>query len=577
MEGRKPHISGYKKKIVDDFVKLIKEYPIIGAVNMENLPAPQLQVMRGQLRGTVVIRMTRRRLIKIAIEQAKAEKKGIEELEKHLKGMPALLFSKENPFKLYKTLKKSKSSAPAKAGQAAPRDIVIQAGPTPFAPGPVIGELGAMGIKTAVEGGKIAIQEDTVVVKEGGEIKANVAGMLTRLGIKPMEIGLDLVAVYEDGTIYTKDVLDIDEDKFLAQLQDANRWAFNLAVEAGYFTKDTVELLVPKAFNEAKALALEANIMADAVAEELIAKAEAQGKSLKDEIKYEEKIGKVEEAPKEEKKPEEKPAEAPKEEPKPEEKKEEAPKEEVKEEPKVEEKKEEVKEEEPKPEPKEEKKEPEPVKEEPKTEEKKPEEPKIEETPKEEPKPESKEEKKEPEVPKVEEKKEVREEPEPKKEEVPKPEPQKKLEQIETKEDIKTRAQELKEKLEKARQAVKSQAKEEVKVEKKEIPKVEVKPIVEDRSQNTEIITNVPKSRVGVEKKEEEIGKVENLFRELQKKGTLRDIQQSKSVNLGEKPKEPLTPQQIIEKGIEKMKQKKEEDVPSAYELMKKKMREKRI
>ncbi len=392
VEAKKPHISGYKKKVVDEFVKLIKEYPIIGAVNMENLPAPQLQVMRGQLRDTVVIRMTKRRLIKIAIEQAKAEKKGIEELEKHLQGMPALLFSKENPFKLYKTLKKSKSSAPAKAGQTAPRDIIVPAGPTPFAPGPVIGELGAMGIKTAVEGGKIAIQEDTVVVKEGEEIKANVAGMLTRLGIKPMEIGLDLVAVYEDGTIYTKDVLDIDEEQLLVQLQDANRWAFNLAVEAGYFTKDTINMLVPKAFNEAKALALEANIMADAVAEELVAKAEVQGKSLKDEIKYEEKVGKVEEKPKEEEK---KPAEAPKEE------KKEEPKEEVKEEPKVEEKKEEVKEE-----------------------------PKKEEKPKEEPKPEPKEEKKEPEVPKEEPKPEpVKEEPKPEPAPQPKPKEEPKVEE----------------------------------------------------------------------------------------------------------------------------------------------------
>lgn len=445
---RKPHVSGYKKKVVEDFVKLIKEYPIIGAVNMENLPAPQLQVMRGNLRGKVVMRMTKRRLIKIAIEQAKAEKKGIEELEKHLKGMPALLFSKENPFSLYKTLKKSKSSAPAKAGQTAPRDIVIPAGPTPFAPGPVIGELGAMGVKTSVEGGKIAVQEDVVVVKEGEEIKANVAGMLTRLDIKPMEIGLDLVAVYEDGTIYTRDILDIDEDAFLAQLQDAHRWSFNLAVEAGYFTKDTIELLVPKAFNEAKALALEANIMADAVAEELVAKAEAQGKALKDEIKYEEKVGKVEDKKEE---PEKK--EAPKEEAKPE------------------------------------------VKEEPKEE-------KKEEKPAEAPKEESK------------------------------PEPN------QAKEEVKTQDQELKEKLEKAREAQKTET--------KEIPKTETAP----RKSGIIRMSEEEKAKI-TEKKKEQIENAEDLFQTLQKKGTLRGIEQPETGNKiipGEKP----SPQDIINKALNK-------------------------
>ncbi|MBW2982189.1 50S ribosomal protein L10 [Candidatus Woesearchaeota archaeon] len=521
-EAKKPHVSGYKKKVVEDFVKLIKEYPIIGAVNMENLPAPQLQTMRGQLRDKVVMRMTKRRLIKIAIEQAKAEKKGIEELEKHLKGMPALLFSKENPFKLYKTLKKSKSSAPAKAGQTAPKDIVVPAGPTSFAPGPVIGELGAMGIKTSVEGGKIAIQADTVVVKEGEEIKANVAGMLTRLGIEPMEIGLDLVAVYEDGTIYTRDILDIDEEEFLARLQNAYRWSFNLAVEAGYFTKETIELLVPKAFNEAKALALEANIMADVVAEELIAKAEAQGKSLKEEIKYEEKVGKAEE----EKKPEEKAAEAPKEEKKEEPKKEEPKQEEEKkeipkEEPKIEEKKESEfpkKPEEPKPEP------------EPKVEEKK------EEVPKEEPKPE----------PKVEEKPEAVKE-----------------KQKQASEEVKTRAEELKEKLEKAR---KVKPKQEV----KQVPKAEPKP--EEPRKSGIIRMNAEEKAKILEKKKQEIDNAENLFHQLQKKGTLRGTKTEIKSNV---LNEPLTPQQIVEKGIKNMKQKQEE-VPNAYDLMQKKLKERR-
>jgi len=305
--------SPYKKKVVDEFVKLIEEYPIVAAVNLEMMPTPQLQVMRAKLRDKVVLRMNKRRLMKIAIEKAKDKKKGIEKIEPYLKGMPALLFTKENPFKLNKILVENKSKAPAKAGQTAPNDIVVPAGPTPFAPGPIIGELGSIGIKTKVEAGKVAISEDTVVVKEGEEIKPKVAEILTRLGIKPMEIGLDLTAAYEDGIIYTSDVLAVDEKAFMEQLNNAATWAFNLAVEAGYFTKDTIELLVPKAFNEAKALALEANIMADAVVEELVAKAEMQAKSLKEETKYEEKI-KAEEKPKEEKpaekvKPEEKPEE----------------------------------------------------------------------------------------------------------------------------------------------------------------------------------------------------------------------------------------------------------------------------
>ena len=277
--------AGNKKKVVEEFKSLITEYPIIGAVNMENLPTKQLQNMRAQLRDTVVLKMTKRRLMKIAIEQAKDKKKGIEDIVPHLKGMPAMLFTRENPFKLYKTLQKNKSKAPAKAGQTANGDIDVPAGATPFAPGPVISELASVGIKTGIENGKVAVKEDTVVAKEGDTISEKLAGILTRLGIEPMEIGLDLTAVYEEGVIYTKSILAVDEKEYIDKITTAATWAFNLAVEAGYPTKETVELMVTKAFTNAKAVAVEAAVASKDIIEELLAKAEREANALKAEAK----------------------------------------------------------------------------------------------------------------------------------------------------------------------------------------------------------------------------------------------------------------------------------------------------
>ena len=268
------HVAEYKKKIVGDLVRMIAEYPIIGVVNMENLPAPQLQTMRAQLRGKFMIAMTKRRLIKLAFEETKSKKKGVEHLESHLGGMPALIFTKENPFKLSRTLQRSKSPAPAKAGQTAPRDIVVQKGATPFAPGPIIGELALAGIKSGVEGGKVAIKEDTVVAKAGEKISRKVAEILTRLGVQPMEVGLDLVAVYENGVIYGRDILSVDEKEYMKRLDNAARWAFNLAVEAAYPTKLTMPVLLGKAHNDAKNLGVSQNIFDTGVLEVLLGKAQ---------------------------------------------------------------------------------------------------------------------------------------------------------------------------------------------------------------------------------------------------------------------------------------------------------------
>lgn len=322
-----------KKEVVKKVVDLVKKYPIIGVVNMENLPTPQLQRMREQLRGKVDLLMTKRRLILKALDKVK-DKEGLEQLKEKMRGMPALLFTNENPFTLFKTLKQNKSKAPAKAGQTAPSDIIVPAGPTPFAPGPVIGELGALGIKASVEGGKIAIKSDTKVASEGDVISDKLAGMLTRLGIEPMEIGLDLLAVYEKGTIYPKSVLDIDENKFMGDLMLSASQAHTLAMDIGYTTPETIEPMIQRACRAAKAIAKEGKIMTDETAAEMVEQAEREMLALKSKLPE----VKVEEKPKEEPKAEEKPAEAPKEEKKEEPKAEEKPAEPPKEEPKAEEK-----------------------------------------------------------------------------------------------------------------------------------------------------------------------------------------------------------------------------------------------
>tara|TARA_Y100000310_G_scaffold269548_1_gene282824 strand:- start:1078 stop:2592 length:1515 start_codon:yes stop_codon:yes gene_type:complete len=502
------HVADYKKEVVKNMVELFGQFPIVGVLNMEDLPTAQLQKMRGKLREKMTMFMTKKRLMKIAIKEVEKSKPEVGKIVELIeKGMPALFFTKENPFALYKTIKKSKSKAPAKPGQEAPFDIEVKAGPTPFPPGPVISELGALGLKTKVQDGKVTILEDAIVVKEGEKIKDNVASMLMRLSIEPMEIGLDLVGVLENGEVLKRDVLDIDEDKFMADLNNSITWAVNLSVEVGWPTKDTIGLMLGKAYKDSKAVGLEGGIMADALKDEVLAKVEAGANALKEAGNVETGAPKeVKEEEKEEPKVEEKAPEPVKEEVKPEVKEEpkvEAPKEE----PKVEEAKPEVKEEPPKEEPKVEEKAPEPVEEEPKPEVK--EEPKVEETPKEEPKDES-----EKQVEKL--VKEARE-----KEKGPDHTAEDLLKEV-SEEGVKEAPKE-----EKAPEPVKEEPKvEEAKPEVKEEPKVEEK-APEPEAPKEEPKVDDPKAdreKEEEKKKEDEKRKeVEDLTAELLKKGTLRD------------------------------------------------------
>jgi len=282
MAQSKAHVSEEKKKVVKEFTDLIDKYDVVAAVNVENLPAKQLNQMRASLRGKAHLLMTKRRLLKIALENSKKE--NITDLIKYLEGMPALLFTNENPFTLYKILKKSKSAAPIKGGQKTPKDIVVPAGPTNFAPGPIIGELGMFKIKSGVEDGKVAVKEDSEVAKEGDVINAALAALLTRLKIYPMEIGLNLTAAYEKGSILVRKNLNIDEDKFMADLRAAASNAYALSIARAIPLKENIEELLQKAHRDSLALADSQNIITPETVSKVLAKAESQAAALKSKV-----------------------------------------------------------------------------------------------------------------------------------------------------------------------------------------------------------------------------------------------------------------------------------------------------
>lgn len=247
-------IANWKKKKVEEVKNLLTKYNVIGLADLTNLPSAQLQKMRSSLKDTVLITMTKGRLIRRAIEQLKDSKKNIEELNNIMTGMPALLLTNTDAFKLSKSLSKSKTKAPAKPGQKAPNDITIPAGPTPFAPGPVMGELGSLGIKTMIQDGKIVVKEDKLLVKDGEIINEKISSLLLKLKIEPMEIGINLLAAYENGLIYRKDVLSIDEKQYINNLIKSYQDALNLSIYIAFPTKDNIKQLIQKAHREGEAL-----------------------------------------------------------------------------------------------------------------------------------------------------------------------------------------------------------------------------------------------------------------------------------------------------------------------------------
>lgn len=281
MNKHKAHVSEFKKEEITRLKNLVQKYKVIAIADMTNMPSVQLQKLRSNIKDSVLITMSKGRLIKIVFDELKDKIKGLDQLREQVRGMPALLLTNDSPFKLAKVLKKSKSSAPAKGGQTAPNDIMVPAGPTPFPPGPIMGELGQIGIKAGVVDGKVAVKEDTLVVKEGQVISQQAANLLTRLGIEPMEIGINLLAACEEGTIFHKDVLNVDDVAYLNNLKLGALHSFNLAFNISYPTKDNIKLLIKKSFIDSNALADSKKILTSENIKKEVGKANTEMEALK--------------------------------------------------------------------------------------------------------------------------------------------------------------------------------------------------------------------------------------------------------------------------------------------------------
>ena len=267
------HVADWKKEKVAELEDLTNSHEIIGIVNLADIPAKQLQTMRKSLGDNAILKMSRKNFIKIALENS--DKEEVEGLADYLEGQPAMVFTKMNPFKLFKILEDSKTEAPAKAGSTgsiAPADIVVPAGDTSFPPGPILGELQQVGIPAKIDKGSIVVTDDAKIVDEGEEIPKAVADILTKLEIHPMEVGIDLLAVCEGDTIYTADVLAIDEEETIQTLANAYQSAINLSVYAGILAP----LLIQKAARDALNLAINANILTSETTDKILSKAYAQ-------------------------------------------------------------------------------------------------------------------------------------------------------------------------------------------------------------------------------------------------------------------------------------------------------------
>jgi large subunit ribosomal protein L10 len=292
------HVAKWKMNRVEHLTDILLKDPVIGIVDIEGIPASQLQLIRKGLPSGSNFIVTRNTLLKMALKKASEQKKNLEKLSASLDGQRGVITANINPFKLFRTMEATKIKAPAKGGEIAPEDIEIKEGDTPFKPGPIVGELQKAGFPAAIERGKVVIKKNKTLVKKGQRIPRDVAKLMARLEIYPMTVGLSLLIGFENGTVYERDVLNVDVAGYIKNMGTAGSQAFNLSMFINYPTKLTIRPLLQNAYQKAINLAFNAEIPTSISIVLLLGKAQSQALSLASHLP-DLKVG--EEKPKEEK------------------------------------------------------------------------------------------------------------------------------------------------------------------------------------------------------------------------------------------------------------------------------------
>jgi len=157
-------VSEKKKQEVVEIKELIEKYPVVGLIDLFKMPSRQLQAIRKSMRKGALIKMCKKSVLSLALKNVTG-KKDIQKLGELDVKEPTLILSNIDAFKLFKTLKKSKSPGYAKPNDNATDEITVPAGPTSLMAGPAIGEFQRAKIPAMVKEGKIHVRQDIVVAK----------------------------------------------------------------------------------------------------------------------------------------------------------------------------------------------------------------------------------------------------------------------------------------------------------------------------------------------------------------------------------------------------------------------------
>jgi len=244
-----------KLRIGAKFCDLMEKYTKVISFSMNLVGSRQLAMIRQKLRGraeflfgknTMLRKVLREKCAQDMEDQPEKAKKLLKLLAL-IEGNVGLLFHNQDIKAIRDEVEGETLPCAAKVGIDAPCDVTVTAGPTGCDPTQTA-FFQLLDIPTKINRGQVEIVSDVVIIRRGDKVEASQASLCAKLNITPFAFGPEGRHVYDDGDVYSCEVLDITDDMIESGFTNALRKASALCMGAGVPNALTVPHYVYKAW-----------------------------------------------------------------------------------------------------------------------------------------------------------------------------------------------------------------------------------------------------------------------------------------------------------------------------------------
>ncbi|XP_031253718.1 60S acidic ribosomal protein P0-like [Pistacia vera] len=251
--------SKAEKKIAYDakLCQLLDEYHQILVVAADNVGSQQLQNIRKGLRGDSIVLMGKNTMMKrsIRIHSENTGNEAFLNLIPLLQGNVGLIFTKGDLKEVREEVAKYKVGAPARVGLVAPIDVVVPPGNTGLDPSQT-SFFQVLNIPTKINKGTVEIITPVELIKKGDKVGSSEAALLAKLGIRPFSYGLVVQSVYDNGSVFSPEVLDLTEDDLVVKFATGVSMFASLSLAISYPTVAAAPHMFINAYKNVLAVAV---------------------------------------------------------------------------------------------------------------------------------------------------------------------------------------------------------------------------------------------------------------------------------------------------------------------------------